>query len=72
MTSTTTQEVTSDARKVVAEDLVYIGDLDIVAYTTLEPKSSAIYISHSQPVNLEGAGLLPSPTAASVGGGSGD
>ena len=56
----------------MVEDVIYIGDLDLIAYTTIEPRSSGIYISHSVPVNIEGAGLLPSPTAASVGGVTGD
>ena len=40
----------ADPRKVVIEDMIYIDDFDIVAYTTVFPKSSNIYISHTVPM----------------------
>lgn len=40
------------------EDLVYIDDLEIIIYTTISPKSSTIFVTHtkkatSQPKELE-------------------
>eukprot|EP01022_Parablepharisma_sp_SALTPOND_P011293 TRINITY_DN146_c0_g1_i1.p2 TRINITY_DN146_c0_g1~~TRINITY_DN146_c0_g1_i1.p2 ORF type:complete len:1216 (-),score=156.01 TRINITY_DN146_c0_g1_i1:15438-19085(-) len=40
----------ADSRKVVVEDLVYLDDFDIILYTTVFPKSSNIYVSHTVPM----------------------
>jgi hypothetical protein len=34
-----------DNRKVVVEDLIYVDDLEILIYTTVAPKTSAIFIT---------------------------
>jgi hypothetical protein len=41
------QEMT-DNRKVVVEDLVYIDDLEILIYTTIMPKTSTIFVTHTK------------------------
>jgi hypothetical protein len=33
---------------VVVEDLVYIDDLEIIIYTTISPKTSTIFVSHTK------------------------
>jgi|LauGreDrversion4_2_1035121.scaffolds.fasta_scaffold122829_3 hypothetical protein len=38
----------TDNRKVVVEDLVYIDDLEILIYTTISPKTSTIFVSHTK------------------------
>ena len=41
-----------DSRKVVVEDVIYLDDFDVVVYTTILPKSSNIYISHTIPLHV--------------------
>ena len=36
----------ADNRKVVVEDLLFIDDLEIILYTTVQPKTSTIFISN--------------------------
>ncbi len=38
----------TDNRKVVVEDLVYIDDLEIIIYTTISPKTSTIFVTHTK------------------------
>ncbi len=38
----------TDNRKVVIEDLIYIDDLEILIYTTIAPKTSTIFITHTK------------------------
>jgi hypothetical protein len=38
----------ADHRKVVVEDLVYIDDLEIIIYTTIMPKTSTIFVTHTK------------------------
>jgi hypothetical protein len=38
----------TDHRKVVVEDLVYIDDLEIIIYTTIFPKTSTIFVTHTK------------------------
>lgn len=38
----------TDNRKVVVEDLIYIDDLEVLIYTTVTPKSSNIFITHTK------------------------
>ncbi len=38
----------ADHRKVVVEDLVYIDDLELIIYTTIFPKSSTIFVTHTK------------------------
>ena len=38
----------TDNRKVVVEDLVYIDDLEILIYTTIMPKTSTIFVTHTK------------------------
>jgi hypothetical protein len=38
----------TDNRKVVIEDLIYIDDLEVLIYTTITPKTSTIFISHTK------------------------
>jgi hypothetical protein len=38
----------TDNRKVVVEDLVYIDDLEIIVYTTIAPKTSTIFVTHTK------------------------
>ena len=38
----------ADHRKVVVEDLVYIDDLEILIYTTIMPKTSTIFVTHTK------------------------
>jgi hypothetical protein len=38
----------ADHRKVVVEDLVYIDDLEIIIYTTILPKTSTIFVTHTK------------------------
>ena len=38
----------TDNRKVVVEDLVYIDDLEILVYTTISPKTSTIFVTHTK------------------------
>ena len=42
-----TKGQSTDTRKVVIEDLIYIDNFDIIIYTTILPKSSNIYVSHT-------------------------
>lgn len=46
----------TDNRKVVVEDLIYIDDLEILIYTTIAPKTSSIFITHTKKAvkHLEG------------------
>lgn len=48
------QEIT-DNRKVVVEDLVYIDDLEILIYTTILPKTSTIFVTHTKKMSQEAA-----------------
>ena len=41
----------TDNRKVVVEDLMYIDDLEVIIYTTVMPKTSTIFVTHTK--NLE-------------------
>lgn len=45
----------ADHRKVVVEDLVYIDDLEVIIYTTIYPKSSTIYVTHTKKMQTEDA-----------------
>ena len=36
----------ADNRKVVVEDLIFIDDLEILIYTTVQPKTSTIFITN--------------------------
>lgn len=38
----------TDNRKVVVEDLVYIDDLEILVYTTISPRTSTIFVTHTK------------------------
>jgi hypothetical protein len=38
----------TDNRKVVIEDLIYLDDLEILIYTTIAPKTSTIFITHTK------------------------
>ena len=38
----------TDNRKVVVEDLVYLDDLEIIIYTTISPKTSTIFVTHTK------------------------
>ena len=38
----------TDNRKVVVEDLVYIDDLEVIIYTTISPKTSTIFVTHTK------------------------
>lgn len=38
----------TDNRKVVVEDLVYIDDLELLIYTTIAPKTSTIFVTHTK------------------------
>ena len=38
----------TDNRKVVVEDFIYIDDLEILVYTTLYPKTSTIFVTHTK------------------------
>ena len=38
----------TDNRKVVVEDLIFIDDLEILIYTTVQPKTSTIFITSLQ------------------------
>mmetsp|Transcript_43811 Transcript_43811/g.42297 ORF Transcript_43811/g.42297 Transcript_43811/m.42297 type:complete len:86 (+) Transcript_43811:1763-2020(+) len=38
----------TDNRKVIIEDLIYIDDLEILIYTTIAPKTSTIFVSHTK------------------------
>ena len=35
-----------DNRKVVVEDLIFIDDLEIIIYTTVQPKTSQVFITN--------------------------
>lgn len=35
----------ADNRKVVVEDLIFIDDLEIIIYSTVTPKTSAVFIT---------------------------
>ena len=48
------QEIT-DNRKVVVEDLVYIDDLEILIYTTILPKTSTIFVTHTKKMSQKEA-----------------
>ena len=41
-------EKLTDNRKVVVEDLCYIDDLEVIIYTTLSPKTSTIFVTHTK------------------------
>jgi hypothetical protein len=43
----------TDNRKVVVEDLIYIDDLEILIYTTIAPKTSNIFITHTKKVEKQ-------------------
>lgn len=47
----------TDNRKVVVEDLVYIDDLEILIYTTISPKTSTIFVSHTKKAESESKGV---------------
>jgi WD40 repeat protein len=38
----------TDHRKVVVEDLMYIDDLEVIIYTTIFPKTSTIFVTHTK------------------------
>lgn len=38
----------TDNRKVVVEDLMYIDDLEVIIYTTVMPKTSTIFVTHTK------------------------
>lgn len=38
----------TDNRKVVVEDLLYIDDLEMLIYTTIAPKTSTIFVTHTK------------------------
>ena len=38
----------TDNRKAVVEDLIYIDDLEVLIYTTVMPKTSTIFITHTK------------------------
>ena len=40
----------TDNRKVVIEDLIYIDDMEILIYTTVAPKTSTIFVTHTKKV----------------------
>jgi len=48
-------EKMTDNRKVVVEDLLYIDDLEILIYTTVSPKTSTIFASHTKKVERSDA-----------------
>jgi hypothetical protein len=43
-----TMDKLTDNRKVVVEDLVYIDDLELLIYTTIAPKTSTIFVTHTK------------------------
>ena len=45
----------TDNRKVVVEDLVYIDDLEILIYTTILPKTSTIFVTHTKKMSQAAA-----------------
>ena len=40
----------TDNRKVVIEDLIYIDDMEILIYTTVAPKTSTIFVTHTKKI----------------------
>lgn len=50
----------TDNRKVVVEDLVYIDDLEVLIYTTILPKTSTIFVTHTKKLtqSKEKSGVL--------------
>ena len=38
----------TDNRKVVVEDLIYIDDLEVLVYTTIQPKTSTIFVTSAK------------------------
>lgn len=40
----------TDNRKVVVEDLIYIDDMETLIYTTIMPKTSTIFVTHTKKI----------------------